>query len=236
MSPTVGSIWARATRTVSLRGSRRSIAAGAAGAAPWRPVGSSRCERRRHLDRCLAGARCCSLAAGAARPRRRPPPEALHRAPRAADRRSPHRPSRPQPQRLHRPGGAAVARLHAPTSASTGSPRGSTRRTSTDANGDGVPDFVERVRGGRRTRLRGRERQARLARPEVRRPRGRRQRQDRHLPVADRRRAVRLRGARPRPGVQGHTACRAACTATWSSTTTTTRSSSRARRRSTTSR
>ena len=55
---------------------------------------------------------------------------------------------------------------------------------------------------GRRTRARSRERQARLARAEERRAQGRRGRQDRHLPLPDRRRTVRLRGPRPRPGDQ----------------------------------
>ena len=69
-----------------------------------------------------------------------------------------------------------------------------------DRDGDGVPDFVETRAAGRRTRPLGRERQARLARAAQRRSPGRPQRQDRRLPLPDRRRTVRLRGAGPRPG------------------------------------
>ncbi len=88
------------------------------------------------------------------------------------------------------------------TSASTGSPRGSTHPRLADADGGRHPRFRRAGARGRRIRPRGRERDARLARAEERRLDRRRRRQDRRLPLPDRRRTVRLRGPRPRPGDQ----------------------------------
>ena len=110
---------------------------------------------------------------------------------------------RPQPQRLHRPRGAEIALLRAPLLRPLGrpgprraEPQGPRRRRRARLRRAGA--------AGRRTRPPGRERRARLARAEERRPQGGRGRQDRHLPLADRRPAVRLRGARPRPEPKGH--------------------------------
>ncbi len=142
--------------------------------------------------------------------------------PRPTETRSGRPTSRPQPQRLHRARGAELAGLHAPLLRPLGrrGPR-RPRRPQRRSRRRRRPRLRRAGAAGRRTRPRGRERQARLARAAQRRARGRRQRQDRRLPLPDRRRAVRLRGARPRPGRPSSTGCRAACTATSSSTTTT---------------
>ena len=73
----------------------------------------------------------------------------------------------------------------------------------TDGNADGMPDYVERVlrvaehvHAVENGKLGWRE-------PSSDGRSGGGERQDRHLPLADRRPAVRLRGPRPRPGDQG---------------------------------
>ena len=249
MSPTVGSIWARATRigssAITAEVSPSRLAERAEAPARVQPMR----DRRRHLvgfsvaallllaAAPAAASASVGLADGGAEPRLAEP-EAVHRAEAAADRSAPaaDRRPRPQPQRLHR---ARRRRSRPParrTSASTGWPRASTPPTSPTRDGDGVPDFVEQVlkiaehvHEVENDKLGWRE-------PQERRPQGRRRRQDRHLPLPDRRRTVRLRRPRPRPGDQAAPRSRAACTATWSSTTTTAPSSSPAPSRSTTSR
>jgi len=111
------------------------------------------------------------------------------------------RPPGPQPQRLHRPGGASLARLHSPLLRALGGP--GHRRAEADRRQRGRDSRLRQPRAGRRrTRLLDRERKARLARPEVRSPQGRRHVQDRHLPRGARRGALRLRRAGPQPGDQ----------------------------------
>ncbi len=197
--------------------------------------------RRRHLVGCLGGAapgsrrrRLRPGGAVASRPRASPPTRRSRSSPRNRGRPKPRaadRHRRPQPQRLLGARGAELARLHAALLRPLGR-RGPRRPRPRRPQRRRHPRLRRAGAAGRRTRPPGREREARLARAAQRRPPGRPARQDRRLPLPDRRRTVRLRGARPRPGDQGSTGSRAGCTATWSSTTTTAPSSSPAPSRS----
>ena len=112
---------------------------------------------------------------------------------------------------------------------------GPTRPSLTDANGDGVPDYVEHVQGSPNTSTRSRTASSAGA---SRSPTGARGEATARPTSTWPRSAARCSATRPRTRTRRPraTGCRGGCTATSSSTTTTTPSSSRGRRRSTTSR
>src|SRR3954451_5965083 len=212
IAPTVGLIWARAMRiglrrllpAASLSRSKRYflLPLGFSGhaeppAPPGRNLGGAADSPRR-------GARCPRrLGSRGSLPRLRIA-EAVHPAAGAADGRAEPPDRRPgsQPQRLLGAGGEELAGLLGTLLRPLG--RGGARRPRPLRP---QPRRGPRLRragaAGRRTRARGREREAGLAGAAQRRAPGRPQRQDRRLPLADRRRTVRLRGAGPRPGEEG---------------------------------
>ena len=146
-------------------------------------------DRRRHL---VGPRRRCSLAlaaspaAAAATARRGAPSPRRPQKPfyprRPTDARAADRPPRSQPQRLHGARGAELARLHAPLLRPLGR-RGARRpRPRPTRNGDGIPDFVEQVRGSPNTSTRSRTASSAGASPKSDGRKGGARRQDRRLP------------------------------------------------------
>ena len=234
MSPTVGSIWASATRTGAPDVQRRSIAAerrrglrrhaveldGAWGHA-WRSPRLARCGADR-LDRRPAGVRCRPRGASGGRARRRPvglPPAARRGRPTI-----PTPPATPTPSRRRRTRPPARA-----TSASTGSPRASTprprRRKRLSGTATACPTTSSGSSGSPNTSTRSRTAgSAGASRTPTAGEAGGKGKTDIYLKEL----GGQLFGyaAPDRSQARRRTGCRGACTATSCSTTTTTPSSS----------
>ena len=232
MSPTVGSIWARATRKVSLPGALAKYRRPGRRSGPRATSRVLSMRARRHfigvsLASLLLIAAAPSLAAAAQKPFIAP--LARPTDPRPTDSPDPNRNTYTVPEAPRSPVCTANFCVHW-VAVGTDAPNLDRRQRQRHPR-------LRRTGGeGRRTRLLGRERPAGLARPEVRRA-GRGEATARPTSTcrssAGRCSATRRPTAARRPRDTGF---RAACTATWSSTTTTPRPSSRAPRSSTTSR
>src|SRR5215218_5894703 len=218
-SPTVGLIWARATR-IAIRGGsypkylRRDpqryfppplgLSGHAEPPAPPGRIHGGAADARRRDDPCLGHppadgpgirpyrGKSARQPRGAGLGRAEAVPDAAVAAGRNSA--ATDRPPRPQPQRLLGSRGARVARLLAALLRPLG--RAGARRPRTGRSRRRRHPGLRRAGAAdRRMGAHGREREARLARAAQRRADRRASGQDRRLPLPDRRRTVRLRGA-----------------------------------------